>query len=273
MEWRLCNNKFYLSRLAGYPYINEEQAEKAAIGSAFDACIKEQYADALNLDKPTLKPKQLYNSVGPAENRDVRILAGQHLAVQYEHTPAYKRLLISPDLDIVVDRYKLIDGVALFGKLDFTPEKGMPGDWKVRFTTTPTKGYTWNSANHSKDADIPLEEANEPWAIQMLFYSWLLGNPISGDHPCLIHEICQDKKAEIAVYEHYKVISKHFSNLIWGQVQECWENICNLYVKIKQPTPAVHVCEKWGSICKVASRCNSYGRTLHPVTGNRENYV
>ena len=284
-NWQDCQYKIYLSKLAGLPYIKPKQGMAAAIGVAFDAYIKNYIATLLSIDRPVFGIKYLINKGIDAEHRQEAMEVGQLLFNLYIDSGFVSNYFESHTLQVDLERYKIYKGIPILGILDMTIDN-IPFDWKTRSMVSksgayPTPGWSerWKipkgnirRIKKEKQRDtIPLEETNRNWAVQIVFYNWLVGNDVH--HRYIIHELTK-RGDDYWLAKHEGVISKEFLLEVQKLLKEMWIAISGDDYKahIKEPKPHQNICEKYNVVCQVADQCKFYENTLgNPL--RRENYV
>jgi len=247
MEYQNCQNKFYLSRLAGYPYIEQEYTKSAAVGTAFDAYAKK----SMDIKKkPTCSLKRNLKGIKHEWAEEGRMLWAYYRSHSWDEK-------IPKPFEPEVQLYNTVESVPLFGKLDGVAD-GYPFDWKCRFNCSPTQGYTWRSdTGAGYGTTIPLNKANTAWAIQMVFYCWMLGLE---EYKGIIHEVISRPKKDPLLAIHEVHIEPLFVEQTLIQVKKVWENINQLDTCIKPPTPEPRKCHAYNSVCKMAMLCTAYER-------------
>jgi len=246
MEFKNCAQKFYLSRLAGYPYIESEWTRPAAVGTAFDAYAKHSY----NTGKPTCSLKRNLKGIEHEWAEEGRMLWAYYRSHSWDTK-------IPQPFEPEVQLYVTMEGVPLFGKLDGVAD-GMPFDWKCRFNCSPTQGYSWRSdTGTGYGTSIPMNKTNKAWATQIVFYNWMLSNT---EYKGVIHEIITRPKKDPLLAIHEVSIEPLFVEQLKHEVKEVWENINQLSCYIEPPTPDLRKCHAYNSICKMSLLCNAYQR-------------
>lgn len=265
--WKQCEHKFYLLRLAGYPYLERKQTKAMAIGLAVDAFIKDAIVSRREIMNPGphLDLKSNLLSIPMDIINDAKIIAKAYIDSGF-----FDLLLNAKTLYLENTRYRQ-EGIPILGKIDAIVD-GVPLDWKCRgFVSeklpSPTRGYTkcrsisfsngvMNEGPHPDR--IWIEAVNLTWAIQLLFYNWLLKTM---PYDYIIHEIIPTKDG-IKVSELTGSFSNTFAFKIQHELEALWLNIKELKTNILEPDVRPHICEAYNSICEVADKCNAYKKTL-----------
>ena len=178
------------------------------------------------------------------QHRDEAARQGRELCKIYKsnvNTLKYLR-----DIEIHRRFVLLPESVPLFMKLDATcidflnekpnPDKVYPFDWKVmgygsNSGVSPKKGYALLFDNGvlkpgHKDYvyDIPAEQVDSKWAIQLATYGWGLGHPIGEPFPAYIDAIIiRPNKIRVARYR--MLISKEFQLDLKDRYVRAWKAI------------------------------------------------
>ena len=283
MKWRACQFKVYLSRLAGHTYPEAERSYPASVGTAFDAFVKDYIAKKRNIKNiPTLDLSRLLTGLSKES-----IEHGKIIAKAYIESGWIQQFLDVKDIRLEQEVFKNHGGIPILGRIDAIIND-VPFDWKVRgtsltsnYTTYPTKGYGERYeydleklkgqkviylSNQKVPQEIPLEQRNEEWGIQLLFYNWLIR---STPYKFQIHEIVQQSSGkagggELIFVNHEYVISLEFSYRIKAELDIMWKQISEqlYYAEIEEPRPRTQICEAYNSLCEVAQFCTKYMETL-----------
>ncbi len=276
--WRNCQSQFYLFYLAGYPYIKRKSSYVATLGNVFDACTKGYVAkkrgvsriDGEKLIKKAFEQASDDFDWGECERR------GREVAEQFIKANGCLDYLEATELDIDREIYSNnYQGVPILGIFDFILN-GVPDDLKTRgfgvSRTSPYKGYT-TRFNHEGNRLPPhkeyvqnLEDKNEDWARQMLFYNWLLGRT---NLRYKIRELVDDKKGGWISVVHEGNIGSEFAAKTLSEIQVMYGNICRLDCEIEEPDPNKWRCEKYGQLCMVVKYCTAYETTLGSIEARR----
>lgn len=279
--WENCQNNFYHFYLGGNSYVEREVNRAAGIGIIFDAIVKSHLNKVLDINDPRLTTEKLTENIVWAHDvnvDEVFITAGE-VAYGYIKHKFYERFLKAKK--VLLDReiyhqFKCANNISIpiLGILDACID-GVPLDWKLRgfnSKASPTKGYCKRRTSNGEvkkphpESIYPsnLEAANRDWALQMLFYNWLI-EPLDKYPrerlPYIIHEICWTGDDWIFV-EHEGTITKSFEIEIIRKLVELWTNISKLECTIEPPTPSTWKCEKYNTLCSTVQSCSEYQRTL-----------
>lgn len=257
MTWKSCEYKTYITRLAGNPFIKRKTGVAAGIGTVFDILIKEWVAKKINKYREYLDPNtQLTKLNLQGDERRTAISVGKKAAKWYIDKKIPHKLL-DRNIEVDVELYKIHGGVPILGILDMVIDD-VPFDFKLRGWTSSkipslTKGYRWRSTDerpHSSSQE--LEVVNENWAIQMVFYNWLLGNDL---YKYVIHELTPNMCGI-----HSGVINKVWAKQLFHEVEVMWENLMgqNNYCKINEPFPSHRICNAYNILCEGAPYCKAY---------------
>lgn len=273
MQHELCPLKLYLLKLAGLEKIRIPTSKPAAIGLFFEAYVKdwikkqrEETSSHIHLAREVSKIK--------CEDKDECIAIAKNIATEYIKQGCAERLLKAKTLKMQQTLYRLRDPdicgalwvpVPLLGRLDADPDDTV-FDWKTRGFANPTSpipGYNKRihfihgaQPPHPKQNTFPA--TREDWAIQIVFYNWLLGKDT---YEYIIHELCNTQSGIIWL-EHEGTITESFADDLWKRVVKMWENINGLEAEISIPEPAQWRCEKYNTICEASVHCSKYQETL-----------
>lgn len=226
--------EFYFRRL-GPPELAppNEQGFPAAVGTAFDACVKVAVAGMTGLR--CAKLETLLESV--ENERERAIPMGHELAVRYLASGALKsRISGFRSLEAKIDME--VDGIPVRGHLD-ADWKGAPFDWKVSGagspgSRSPRPGYTKvydTEAPHvvigpHEKRDESLEVREPQWATQLTIYGWLLrGKATRRPIRAHIDEIVVGKNGRVRVAQHDAVISVAFQDEVRARLRRAWDAI------------------------------------------------
>lgn len=272
-QWLLCQYKVYLSKLSGLPRIKKKISRPAMIGILFDAFVKDYICKERGMKTPHINIIHEFASLKASkEDTDIaRALAGFYIK-----SGGPRILLEAKELYLQRSLYLIKDGVPIFGRLDALVD-GVIFDWKTRGfganPCSPTSGY--NKRIHFEHGEQLAHEKRDlfdikrrDWAIQILFYNWLIRNK---ELTYIIHEICNTNSGFIWV-EHRDFISGLCEKETWEQVQQMWNMVDQLDIEIQEPQPKTFMCEKYNTLCDVAVQCTKYMETLGDDT-TREFYT
>jgi hypothetical protein len=227
--WEKNPDEFYLKYLSERRPPRVPQERPAAVGSAFDACVKSAVHVAIfgAGSDPNYQFPALFEAQVEPQNRDWALDEGKYVFDRYVLSGFYDDILAllkaakePPRFEFAVEA--TIHGVPFMGKPDcrFVTAGGVNvvHDWKCngycsKYTTSPCKSYMrcrdgYASAKPSKShhtehreflayqhGDLTinttyLEAANTDWADQLSLYGWALGERIGDENVVLsIHQI------------------------------------------------------------------------------------
>ena len=221
--------EFYLSYMADNRPPRLPQTQPMAIGSAFDAFVKNYLVMMLHgkVD-PRFEIEAIFEEQVEEHNRDWAFENGEHCFNLYKESGALADLMIElehaleePKFEFTVEgrvaHEDIIDGIPLLGKPDvfFITKQGnrVILDWKVngycsKRPTSPKKGYL-KVRGGPKDAGQPhkdcqmmsvngmeinightLEDVSTDWADQLSIYMWILGEPVGTKTIVGIDQLC-----------------------------------------------------------------------------------
>lgn len=251
-------NKFYLQRMAPDPWPYDPQGIAAAVGSAFDARIKQHYCQLLGKEnevrdfvirnsyiseekKRALRQANFYEALCKTnidtEHYDEAVQVGINLYQFASKTPFIRRKIEK----VEVHRNFTLFGehnVPLFMKLDAAvmAEDGKlsPTDWKVmgyNSQASPKKGYkeiydgmTVVDRHKNYREDICFSEIDLSWARQLCIYGWGLGRTIGTPFKAYIDALVIRKTGVRAV--HYEAwISSKFQAEVVKSLRKAWKSI------------------------------------------------
>ena len=279
-----CEYSFYRERHSETPYIRLPQTKPMAVGYAFESFVKAELAFVLGKsnDRKNTLAKLLEN----VEEHNLECIAiGHDLFDKYQFWGCFDRLVKDGLHDIELSIHQTVQGelvagkegevsgVPIFGKPDATMlNRGdnslIPTDWKVNghgsaTGQSPKPGYIrcfvdgQDKGQHITYGIATLEQINREWAIQLLFYNWMLGNksPFFG----AIEQVAI--RGNTVAFTSYRArisddfIQEHLSRLIdlWGRFNKG---------QFAEPEPGQWKCEPYGfpRVCTVT--CEAYARTL-----------
>lgn len=284
-EFKRCRNLFWLSRISNLKEEikkkDEGQGVSAGCGSAFDAIVKSAICSTINLDEMLQKEVT-------CPHRDIVIEAGAAFFLVYNMT-ALEYALNDGLMQVEIDQVKEVDGVMLRGKLDGQMYNRQALDWKIRgfwsAPKSPTAGWArkWEngklvSGSHKRYKDC-FGDINEQWATQLFIYALTQGHTPGETLTAYLEEMSMRSKEsppdmqvpleelmkKINVTQYRNPISHDFQMRIWKELKEYWPIVEKMnageYV-LKNTNTSVYKCERYGSLCKASSFCDSYQRTL-----------
>jgi len=232
--------EFYFRRL-GPPECappREQQSFPAAVGTAFDAFVKQAVAKECALACPS----QEFMLREVTEQRDRAIAMGAQLLYGYQKSGAYKRLVEERPSSVTHDFEDFVPGtqVPIRSKIDCMIEHAgrvVPHDWKVTGANrpgqvSPTPGYCrqWDSdqpglpkAAHEK-WQLNFEELDEDWATQLSIYSWAMGTPVTEVYAS-IDEVIVGADGRVRVAQFRNRISEGFQRKLVARLEDAWRRI------------------------------------------------
>lgn len=259
ITWENCNYFTYLDKNS--PHILKEQLSTpaAAIGTVFDIVVKSYLCTKYNW---SLDHEKIWDGLVLGKEDHHIIEDAVYLA------KLYIKLGIINDI-----RWKTVDfsasgthnGVPIFGYPDAETEHGA-FDWKTTgyssaYTVSPKQGYTrcWNLSTgriykekHHRHGE-PFHTIDRSWAIQMLFYKWLVGATSGGQ----IHQLIYQKN-HILLAELDIVLDPQFEWEIEQKLQMMWEQVNGAEVELEPPVPSEQTCLKYNQLCKGAEHCGFF---------------
>jgi len=160
--WRTCETKFYYTYLAGLPWKDRKQTLAAAIGSAFDAFIKDYIAQkrgGILADRRDCKVNVALAEIKLETNLDLQrdvIPIAKQVAIEYIGNGFADRYINANLLDLNRTMYLMWGGIPIYGIIDITMNDE-PIDLKTRGfaserTTSPTPGYHTRISSKGKPA-------------------------------------------------------------------------------------------------------------------------
>ena len=221
---------YYLKYMMSGERIRIPQTQAMAVGSAFDAYIKNYlYKEIMG----TLLDPDLFVKQVESQNRDFARKAGMDVFSQYIATGMAADLLaemsrspIEPVFEGRVER--VIEGIPIVGYPDLTYQNtdGIPviRDWKVNgylSSASPVKGYcllrpsasyTGRMSQRGRASDLEVTGGivysgggvPDKWHNQVCLYGWLLGVPVGALMLLGIEQIvCSPKGMRFARYTGY----------------------------------------------------------------------
>lgn len=270
MTWKTCPPKYYLTKVSGYKY-KTRTGYPAGIGIAFDATVKEYIAGKLGFNDDRLSYKHLMKDFD-CEQKDKAESIGRDTAVMYIKAGMADRILAKQGFGIKINRevYGHWGTIPILGVMDLILGN-TPFDWKTRgFSrpTTPTDGYIYSCDHRGRDVgkstrySFPLEQDNEDWAYQFVFYNTLLGRPTE-DYQAVIHEVVNTKDG-VMFYEHDRRIKTDFIMKVKTDLFNMWSWISNdpFDIEVPKAEPKMSKCEKYNTLCDCACDCEPYKKVL-----------
>jgi len=189
MIWRKCQMKVYLTRLAGYKFLPRRFSPAAATGIYFDWLCKCEIARIKSLPIGRQSGHFLDNIDYSLPVNEIIEKACKAFEF-YKNSELFLRILESIS-QLEKEISKVYQGIPILGIPDAIidsvfsssgPYILTPFDWKLRgffskHQSSLTQGYSRRyPLDFAHNNPISLEHVQEEWAIQLLFYNWLLGN-------------------------------------------------------------------------------------------------
>lgn len=266
MAWENCNYYHYLRKLSGQQLPSEPSFVSPAIGTVFDICCKSWFATHHKLP---IDRKALWENVNVAPEHSFAIKEGRDLFKKYVRSHAFPKDSIT-NVDFVdppVCQFKISPTlvVPIFGYLDAAAGL-IPFDWKTTgynssYQKSPTPGYNacydldnnviWKG-KHKRNGE-PLDHLNRRWAIQCLFYSWMLGNEACPAG--IIHELIY-RPNDVLCATFMATISDEFIDEIKQKLGEMWEQ--SQTGLLPEPYPSAGQCHQFGRVCNASHLCEFY---------------
>ena len=236
---------FYLKRMGPEEYVppRQPQANYFGVGSAFDFFIKALIAQRIG----QLLPTNMYEDQVESHNRRSKSMVprlGMAGAAAYFDSPCWERLFTHDKLHKIEDQVDIrrINGIPIWGKPDasfWTSEFGIgPFDFKTtgafaNYKKAPAPGYdkywvweegVWREKGPHKSAANPLEVVNEKWAIQCVFYGWLLGREPTLPMPAGIDQVVYNG-GNISIAQYRKVVGVEFQQAVLERLEDAWNKV------------------------------------------------
>lgn len=270
-EFENCPFKFYLKRMSDKPWPEFRQSMPAAVGSAFDAFVKNGCAARLGLGTDErFSLKTLLSSSVEEHNRDTAVPFGKLLYSQYLKQGMMDRLFSAGMATVEVNPEAVLvdseNSIPIKGYPDAIMADGTIVDWKVQGATSksgasPTQGYTYGRRGPSvlaphKKAGQPLELLNSGWARQLTIYSWMASG------------LCMDRPIHVRI-ENVAVrptgptfttiettVSVGFQEELWKDINRIWQAVIEGEIPPAQPNRTR--CWAYGQECEMAQYCEAY---------------
>lgn len=256
---------FYLERLADVRLTREKQGPPAAIGSAFDARVKNRLAADLQIVDDSLEFELLFELQVEQQNRDLAREDSKLAFDAYVNSGAYASLLAELSRSETTPQFEsevsgVIDGVPLLGKPDcrYTLNGTVVIlDWKVRsfysksgasptqgfrlcrdgFTDKPTRSHGTTHKKYQPTVVCgmtihsgSLHEFSGAYADQLSIYSWVLGEPIGSDFIAAIDELVCSPGPRIRVAELRSRVSEEHQRSLLERIKICWETLTSGHI-------------------------------------------
>jgi len=245
------------------------QADYMAVGSAFDALVKNAiYCDLNGTAEGTPYAWPLIFHTQVEELMWPILPLALNLFEQYKDCGAYSSLLLEvvaspepPRMEFTAMRE--VEGVPLLGKPDlkYTSRDGLHiiGDWKMNGSTSKTGaspqvgfrlcmdyGSRTHNTCHKKFIPVldrgvirsaaPMDVTTDYWGEQMAMYAWLLGEPVgSQDFVAHIQQIaCRPVKGQVypraKFAQHVALVSPESQRGLIERLKGCWSAVQNEHV-------------------------------------------
>lgn len=277
-----CEYRVYLEKVKKVlpkEEYNKDQTMAAATGVAVDTMIKGALNRRIDVDRE-LKEKIL-------EKNQAALLLARELFECYQRGPlqalkaegiAYGGVDQEVELEWCDPQQKVWKSI-LYGMPDLALKSGEVLDWKCQGMfgqgTRPRDGYIRcfvfgkHHSMHMKDIgsspkgddQVPMEQINEDWAIQLYLYNRLLGHNPGAPLRAGIENICVEYKPQPTVYcaSFRNPISREFQLTIERAFHSAFGRLTsNDEAKIEPPNAVKYRCISYGKLCPVALFCPSY---------------
>ena len=282
--YKTCEYRVYLEKVRKVLSTEEyrDQGMAQATGTAFDIMVK----GALN------------RRVKVQEELGKEILAKNEAAIQLakEIFEAYSRGPmealkkeglgyggVDQEIEIISPEGKKS---ILYGKPDLTLKTGEVLDWKCQGMwgrgTKPRRGYircfvfSKNHPMNGKDIgpspegedDVPMEQVNEDWAIQLYLYNRLLGHVAGDKLRAGIENICVEYAPSPTIWcaSFRNPISSGFQLKIEREFHSAFERLNESTPedpkRIEAAQPASYRCVTYNKLCACAPYCEAYQKEM-----------
>jgi len=258
MAWENCEYFHYLRKLAGLKFPRQPQSDAAAVGTVFDICVKSYMAKQLG---EVIDREKLWKNLEITSSQSGVIKAGIELWKLYYKSEAFHRMktmVTSVDLKCETEH----NGIPIFGYPD-AQTRIDPFDWKTSgynatYTRSPNPGYSicynlseggvWKTMH--KRCGEPLDKLNYAWAVQCLFYSWMLDVPTPGG---VIHQLIFQPNRILCAVLDARISDECIEKTEKG-IARMWEQ--SLSGDFDYPTPGDRICKSYGQWCEAACHCD-----------------
>jgi len=238
-------NTFYMTRLceSQYRVPREEQSLAAGVGSAFDYLVKmwlaENGSDACRKKLELVKGLKGQVECGKksedlSEYKEAWEAGKKTLeAYMLSCLPYNKKGFTGLEKNI----RKTIEGVPMYGMMD-AEFKGAPFDWKVSGYTSKTgvspkpryfrlwDGLSIKGAHKKYVDDIPFNEIDEKWAIQVCTYGWLNGVKVGTEFDAYIDMLCWGKgQSRVRIAQYKGKITADFQEKVIYKYKRLWKSL------------------------------------------------
>ena len=254
--------EYYLSYLADVKPPRIPQTPPMAVGSSFDAFIKNHlHKSVFGTNDPQFEIDTIFEKQVEPHNRDDAKKAGMYLFLEYKKSGAIADLLLDLTQSITPPRFefdihKEIGGVPFMGKPDlgFTHKDGceIVLDWKVNgyysnSAPSPAPGFlrlrtgTSLLPGHKSVIEMrhkgirinvatTLDRVKPDWANQLSIYAWCLGAGVGTDFITAIDQIVCKKISDgsfpsVRFAEHRLKIDPNFQKNLLTKAQTAWATI------------------------------------------------
>jgi len=261
--WERDRTEFYLRYCAENRPPKIPQTHPMAIGSAFDAFVKNYIVGALLGSTPAqFEIEAIFEQQVESQNRDWALLHGERLFNAYQASGALADLMLELSQAITEPRFEFeiesripherhIDGIPLLGKPDAHAKlKGghtLTIDWKVNgycsnSPVSPKKGYIKERPSGKSHRDcqtmmiggIPvniaqkLEDVDKDFATQLCIYMWVLGEVVPTGSIAGIEQVCctgHEQTLGTRFASHRMKIGHPFQLSLLDRIATIWDYI------------------------------------------------
>ena len=257
--------EFYLRYLAEIRVPKIPQSRPMAIGSAFDAFVKNYIMGALVGSAgipPEFQIENIFEAQVEPQNRDWALSHGERLFEAYRASGALANLMLELSAATELPRFEFTvecrvahaccaGGIPLLGKPDayckLSDERGLIIDWKVNgycsgSSPSPKPGYVrlLPSGKQHKNAQCSrvsgidcniastFETVDESWAAQTCIYLWVLGEPVGTKSLVGIEQLCcagGEAATPLRVASHRSRIGVQFQAALMDRIATMWTAI------------------------------------------------
>lgn len=275
--WNQCPQKFYLTRLAGYPYVEFPTSEAAACGIIFDAFIKDYLAKQFKITQPNLDLNTVLKNINLKEGCIEELIDKiRPVAVKYIELKFCQEILDSSEIYLEREFRADISSIPLLGKMDVVCSSII--DFKLRgfASKKPQHVYPgYSKAVHSGSFPLPqspnklMELTNKGWATQLFMYQIILQEILGRTLPMKIHEIVKTEH-DFDIAEHIVELSNGFKMEIFKNLRELWSQVQSLNIDIPRPEPSHFRCNAYGVLCPVADKCMAFNNWFNTQRGEEK---
>jgi len=249
--------------MSGIKIPKHPQTPQMAVGSAFDSFIKAEIARLLG------KPNRLSELIKTVDNWEY-VKIGNEICQEYIRQGCLKTLMDEGLTEIEIKGedglcHGILPGtdIPVAGIPDAAFSDGTPVDWKVSGyksrKRSPTQGYTrlihnnFNRGRHDKYYQ-PMHKINERWALQLIFYNWMLKQPVRKYTGAIEEIIIKDDKLYFGSFRNH--IDPTYAMDIRNKVMNKWNRLAK--GEIDTPKPSVYLCEPYGTPRTCTLACTYY---------------